>query len=62
MCAICPSERSGVAVDNGFKPKYSVLPDKKKVVAELKKASAAADTVYSRAPTLTGKARPSRGT
>ena len=41
-----PKREIGVAVDNGFKPKYSVLPDKKKVVAELKKASAAADTVY----------------
>ena len=41
-----PKREIGVAVDNGFKPKYSVLPDKRKVVAEVKKASAAADTVY----------------
>lgn len=41
-----PKREVGVAVENGFKPKYSVLPDKRKVVAEVKKASAAADTVY----------------
>ncbi len=41
-----PKREVGVAVENGFKPKYSVMPDKRKVVAELKKASAAADTVY----------------
>ena len=41
-----PKREVGVAVENGFKPKYSVLPDKRKIVAELKKASAAADTVY----------------
>ena len=41
-----PKREIGVAVENGFKPKYSVMPDKKKVVAELKKASAAAGTVY----------------
>ena len=41
-----PKREIGVAVENGFKPKYSVMPDKKKVVAELKKASEAAGTVY----------------
>ena len=41
-----PKREVGVAVENGFKPKYSVLPDKRKIVAELKKASAAAGTVY----------------
>ncbi len=41
-----PKREIGVAVDNGFKPKYTILPDKRKVVSELKKASSAADTVY----------------
>ena len=42
-----PRREMGVAVDDqSFEPKYAVLPDKKKVVAELAKASKAADTVY----------------
>ena len=42
-----PRREMGVAVDDqSFEPKYAVLPDKKKVVSELAKASKAADTVY----------------
>lgn len=37
----------GVNIDEkGFHPTYTVLPDKKKVVSELRKASQDADTVY----------------
>ena len=41
-----PKREIGVDVDKNFKPKYSVMPDKRKVIAELKKASAVADAVY----------------
>ena len=41
-----PKRDMGVAVDNDFKPTYTLLPDKKKVVAELRAASQQADTVY----------------
>ena len=42
-----PKDNMGVEVDSkGFLPTYTVLPDKKKVVAELAKASKEADTVY----------------
>ena len=35
-----------VDVENGFRPEYIVPADKKKVVAELKKAAGAAETVW----------------
>ena len=42
-----PRGDMGVEVDDeGFHPTYSVLPDKKKIVAELAKASKKAGTVY----------------
>jgi DNA topoisomerase-1 len=42
-----PRRTTGVVVDdNSFKPTYTVLPDKRKVVSELAKASKLADTVY----------------
>ena len=42
-----PRGEMGVAVDDlSFKPTYEVPPDKRKVVAELAKASKEADTVY----------------
>lgn len=36
----------GIDIKNGFKPEYEVPADKKKVVAELKKLSSEADTVW----------------
>ena len=42
-----PKREMGVNVDDrSFSPKYTVLPDKRKVVSELAKASRAATTVY----------------
>ena len=41
-----PYGRFGVDVENGFDPYYIVSPDKKKTVAELKKALKEADTLY----------------
>ena len=42
-----PKREMGVNVeDQSFAPKYTVLPDKRKVVSELTKASKAASTVY----------------
>ena len=42
-----PKRTMGVEVDNGtFNPKYTVLPEKRKVVAALAKASKEADVVY----------------
>ena len=41
-------DESGLSIDieNGFKPKYVIPADKKKIVADLKKAAAEADTVW----------------
>lgn len=36
----------GVDVENGFEPQYEISPDKKKLVAELKKAAKAAEMVW----------------
>ncbi|PMC76854.1 type I DNA topoisomerase [Brachybacterium sp. UMB0905] len=41
-----PYGKFGVDVDSGFDPYYVVSPDKKKTVAELKKALKEADTLY----------------
>ena len=41
-----PYGKFGVDVENGFDPYYIVSPDKKKTVAELKKALKDADTLY----------------
>ncbi len=42
-----PKREMGVNVENlSFSPKYTVLPEKRKVVSELAKASKAASTVY----------------
>jgi len=36
----------GIEVKNDFKPDYEVLPDKKKLISELKKLAASAETVW----------------
>ena len=36
----------GVNIDNGFQPTYEILPDKQKVVSELKKLAKSAETVW----------------
>ncbi len=42
-----PKREMGVKVeDRSFSPKYTILPEKRKVVSELTKASKAAETVY----------------
>ncbi len=42
-----PKRKMGVDVENGtFEPTYQVMPDKRKVVSELARASRAADLVY----------------
>ena len=41
-----PRREIGVEVDDGFKPKYQTLADKKKIVAELKAAAKEAKVVY----------------
>ncbi len=41
-----PKTALGIDIENGFKPKYQVPADKKKVVAELKALAAKADTIY----------------
>ena len=41
-----PSGDLGVAVDNGFTPKYVVPKGKSKVIADLKKSSKDAETIY----------------
>lgn len=39
-------EGMGIDIDNGFKPHYSVSPDKKKIVSELKSQAKKADEVW----------------
>jgi len=41
-----PKSKLGVDVEDGFKPEYTVLDGKKKVVTEIKKAAKKADIVY----------------
>ena len=41
-----PKTSLGIDIENGFKPKYQVPADKKKVVAELKALASKADQVY----------------
>jgi DNA topoisomerase-1 len=40
-----PQRRLGVAVDDGFKPLYTVLPEKRKTLADLRRVSAGYDTI-----------------
>ena len=41
-----PSKGMSIDIENNFEPKYEVTPDKKKTVAELRKAAKIADTVW----------------
>lgn len=41
-----PTKEFGIDVENDFEPKYVTMPDKEKVIAQLKKAAALVDTVY----------------
>jgi len=41
-----PKEDTGVDVENGYQPTYQVSPDKKEVIAQLKKLVKDADTIF----------------
>lgn len=41
-----PEKEFGIDIDNNFEPKYTIMPDKEKVISKLKKAAKEADTVY----------------
>ena len=41
-----PKRYLGVDIDNGFKPKYEIMPDKKDVVAKLKKEASGYEKIY----------------
>ncbi len=41
-----PQKGFGIDVENDFEPKYEALPDKKEVIAKLKKAASECDVVY----------------
>ncbi len=41
-----PKSKLGVDVDDGFEPEYVVLPDRQKVIKELKAAAKAADEIF----------------
>ena len=41
-----PTKEIGIDLENNFSPCYIVLPDKKKIVSDLEKASKAADIIY----------------
>jgi len=41
-----PSDEFGIDIDHNFEPTYIALPDKRKVVQELKKAAKQYDTIY----------------
>lgn len=40
-----PQKRLGVAVDEGFRPLYTILPDKRKTITDLKRIAAEFDTI-----------------
>jgi len=56
-----PKSKLGVDEKKGFKPEYKVLPAKKKVLDDLKKAAEKVEALYI-ATDPTGKGRPSAGT
>lgn len=41
-----PSKDFGIDIENDFEPRYEVLPDKTKVIAELKRAAKECDVIY----------------
>ncbi len=41
-----PKDDTGVDIENGFKPTYQVSPDKKEIIAQLKKLVKTSDTIY----------------
>ncbi len=41
-----PAKRLGVDIENGFKPKYEVIPGKEKIIAQLKKEAESAEEIY----------------
>jgi DNA topoisomerase-1 len=41
-----PQKGFGIDVENNFEPEYALLPEKKEVISQLKKAAKAADIVY----------------
>lgn len=41
-----PEREFGIDLENDFEPKYTILPDKEKVIQKLKKAAKEADTIY----------------
>jgi len=41
-----PKSKLGIDIENGFRPDYTVIKGKAKVLAEIKKAAACADAVY----------------
>ena len=41
-----PKSRLGVDIEGGFQPEYVVLPDRQKVIKELKELTKTADHVY----------------
>jgi len=41
-----PKREIGINIEKGFKPKYVTLPDKTRIVNELKKATASAQAIY----------------
>lgn len=41
-----PEREFGIDLENDFEPKYTILPDKEKVIQKLKSAAKEADTIY----------------
>lgn len=41
-----PEREFGIDLENDFEPKYTILPDKEKVIQRLKKAAKEVDTIY----------------
>ncbi len=41
-----PAKSIGIEIDEGFIPKYTIMPDKKRLVAELKKEAQKAENIY----------------
>src|ERR1700721_2590032 len=41
-----PAKEFGIDVENGFEPKYVVMPDKEQIIDKLKKAAKLCDMIY----------------
>ena len=56
-----PAKSISIDINNGFEPRYELMPDKKDVISQLKK-STKKSTMYLSLPTLIEREKQSHGT